>query len=462
MDSVAGHLKSNRKQYLRELKEILRIPSLSVEPKGAKAMQKAADWVCRRLRSAGCQTAEIHETDGHPLVYGESLEAPGAPTLLVYGHYDVQPVEPLDLWDKPPFKPTVVGKRIYARGASDNKGQFLVHINAFEALRAVHDKCPINVKFLIEGEEEIGSPNLTPFIRKNKRKLACDAVVISDNAMFDKNVPSLCYGLRGCAFIEITVKGTKRDLHSGTFGGTVINPANALAQIIASLKDARGRITVTGFYDSVKRGSVTERSAFTALPASSREYRASIGAPELFGEDGYTNLERRWTRPTLDVNGIWSGYTGAGTKTVIPAEAHAKLSMRLVPNQSSKEISYKVSAYLKKLAPKAVKIQVRTIKGAEPWTCSKENFALQAASRALNRAFGTPPVFIRDGGSIPVVASFDRLLKAPIVLMGFGLHDDNLHAPNEKLELNQFHRGMDAAAFLMEELQNKRKKKRTI
>ena len=371
--------------------------------------------------------------------------------MLVYGHYDVQPEDPIDLWDTAPFEPTVRNGRIYARGASDDKGQFLIHVNAFEG-HMQSGGCPINVKFLLEGEEEIGSPNLEPFIKTNKKKLACDAVVISDTAMFAKNQPSICHGLRGLAYLEITVRGTRRDLHSGVYGGSVANPAIVLTQMLASLKDKRGKIKIPGFYDDVRKLSRTERNSIDSLPFSDRKWSKSIGAPELFGEASYSTLERVWARPSLDINGIWGGFTGEGAKTVIPAEASAKISMRLVPDQKSRDIERKVIAHLKAIAPPSVQVKVRNLHGGEPWLTSIEHPALQAAGRALKRGFGRKPVFTREGGSIPVVATFDKMLKVPSVMLGIGLTDDNLHAPNEKLDLDNFYKGIQTAAFLMEEL----------
>jgi len=451
MGSVASYLKSNRGRHLDQLTELLRIPSVSTEPDHAGDVKLAAEWVHERLRSAGCQKVEIHPTARHPIVYGEWLEAPSAPTILVYGHYDVQPVDPVDLWDTPPFEPTIKNKRIYARGASDDKGQFLIHINALEAHLESNGDCPVNLKFLIEGEEEIGSPNLEAFIRSNRRRLACDSVVVSDTAMFAKGIPSICYGLRGLCYLQIGVKGTHRDLHSGVFGGGVVNPAIALTEMLASLKDASGRVSIPGFYDNVKRLTVVERRAFGALPFSDRKFKSSIGAPELYGEKSYSTLERIWARPCLDINGIWGGFSGEGAKTVIPAEAHAKISMRLVPNQTPREIAHKATAYLKRIAPKSVKVSVKNLHGGEAWVAPTDHPALQAAGRALKRGFGKTPVFTREGGSIPVVATFSKVLKVPAVLMGIGLQDDNLHAPNEKLDLDQFYRGIESAAYLMEE-----------
>jgi acetylornithine deacetylase/succinyl-diaminopimelate desuccinylase-like protein len=439
-------------RYLEQLKQILRIPSISTDPNHAAEVRRASEWVENRLRSAGCSKVEVHATARHPIVYGEWMGAPGKPTILIYGHYDVQPVDPIALWVTPPFEPTVRDGRIYARGASDDKGQFLIHVNAFEAHLKTSGSCPVNVKFLIEGEEEIGSPNLEPFVAKNKDKLKCNAVVVSDTAMFAKGLPSICHGLRGLTYLQVDVRGSSRDLHSGTFGGVVINPAFALARMIAALKDDKGKVKIPGFYDRVARLTAAERKAYTKLPHSDAKLRRSIGVTELFGEAGFSSIERLWARPTLEINGIWGGFTGDGAKTVIPAEAHAKISMRLVPNQRPKEIAKIAEAYLKKIAPKSVQVSVSHVHSGEGWLTSTDGFAMKAAARALKRAFGKAPVFVREGGTIPVVASFDRLLRVPAVLVGIGLHDDNLHAPNEKLELENFRKGNEVAVYLMEEL----------
>jgi acetylornithine deacetylase/succinyl-diaminopimelate desuccinylase-like protein len=452
MSSIPKYLQKNRKRHLNELVELLSIPSISTEKERAGDVRRAADWVQRRLKAAGCTRVDVHKTDGHPIVYGEWLGAPGRPTILVYGHYDVQPVDPLELWKTPPFEPTVRGGKIFARGASDDKGQVIVHVNALEAHLANGGTCPVNVKFVIEGEEEIGSDSLEPFIRDHKRLLACDAVVVSDTAMFDKDVPSICYGLRGLTYLEISLRGTDSDLHSGSYGGSVVNPANALVEMLAKLKDARGRVTIPGFYANVKRLTMAERRAFSSLPHSDSKYKKSIGAPDLFGESNYSTLERVWVRPSLDINGIWSGFTGEGAKTVIPAEAHAKVSMRLVPDQTPKEIYRKAAAYIKKLAPKSVKVTVRDLHGGDAWVAPTDHPALKSAGNAMLRAFGRKPVFVREGGSIPIVPSFEHMLKVPVVLMGIGLPDDNLHAPNEKMDLDQFYKGIEASAYLMEEL----------
>ena len=456
MSSITRHLSKQRPRYLDQLMALLRIPSVSTDPGTAGEVRRAARWVQDRLKSAGCGRAEIHQTPRHPIVYGEWLGAPGRPTILVYGHYDVQPVDPIELWTSPPFEPTVRNGKLFARGASDDKGQFIIHVNALEAHLSESGSCPVNVKFLIEGEEEIGSPHLEPFIRSNRRKLQCDTVVISDTAMFAKGVPSICHGLRGLAYLQIDVTGTKRDLHSGVYGGAVINPANALASMLASLRDHNGRIRVPGFYDGVRKLTQDQRRALRALPHSDGRFKRSIGAPELFGEPGYSTLERLWARPTLDVNGIWGGFTGEGAKTVIPATAHAKISMRLVPNQDSAEIAKLVGDHLKKIAPKSVKVVIRNLHGGDAWLAPTDDPSLQAAGRALKRAFGKTPVFTREGGSIPVVSTFEKLLRVPSILMGIGLQDDNLHAPNEKIDLDNFYRGIEAAAYLMEELSDGR------
>ena len=452
MSAAAAFVRESRDRHLNELMDVLRIPSVSTDPARAGDVKRAAAWVKARLDRAGCTKTEIFETKRHPIVYGEWLGAPGAPTILAYGHYDVQPEDPIELWTTPAFEPTVRDGRLYARGACDDKGQFIIHVNALEAYLKTGGTCPVNVRFLIEGEEEIGSPNLEPFIASHKELLACDAVVVSDTAMFDKKTPSIVHGLRGLSYIQVDVRGTARDLHSGTFGGSVINPAFALAHIIAGLKDAKGKVKVPGFYDKVRKLTAAERKAFKKLPHSDTRWRKSIGAKVLFGEPGFTTLERVWARPTLEVNGIWGGFQGDGAKTVIPALAHAKISMRLVPDQKPKEIVAKVTKAIKKLAPDSVDVTVTHIHSGEGWLADTGHGALQAAARAVKKAFGKTPVFTREGGSIPVVATFDRVLKVPSVLMGIGLHDDNLHAPNEKIDLDNFFNGNEAAVYLMAEL----------
>ena len=454
MTPAARYVRDQRDRHVAELKQLLSIPSVSTAPEHKGDVALAAKWVRDRLKAAGCKKVEIHKTQGHPIVYGEWLGAKGAPTVLVYGHYDVQPVDPLELWKTPPFTPTIKDGRIYARGASDDKGQLVIYANALEAHLKTNGGCPVNVKFLIEGEEEIGSESLMPFLKANRKKLACDLVAISDTAMFSKTVPSLCVGLRGLAYLQVDVVGTRRDLHSGTFGGSVINPANALVEMLATLKDSRGKVRVKGFYDRVRRLSKSERAELAALPHNDKRFKSAIGAPELFGEAGYTTLERIGVRPTLDINGIWGGFQGEGAKTVIPAEAHAKISTRLVPDQRPKEIEKLIAKHLKAVAPPSVKVKVTHLHGGDAWEAPTDHPAVEAASRAVHRAFGKRPVFAREGGSIPIVSDFSRVLKAPCVLMGIGLNDDNLHAPNEKMDLANFYRGNEAAVYLFEELGN--------
>ena len=452
MSVAAEFVRAHQSRHLDELKDILRIPSISTDPARAKDVQRAAEWVEARLKRAGCTTSKIYPTSRHPIVYGEWLGAPGKPTILVYGHYDVQPPEPLELWTTPPFEPTLRDGKLYARGACDDKGQFLIHVNAFEAHLKTSGTCPVNVKFLFEGEEEIGSGNLEPFVAANRDLLKCDVVVVSDTAMVDKKTPSITHGLRGLSYCQIDVRGTSRDLHSGSFGGAVINPAFALAHIIAQLKDTKGKVKVPGFYDKVKKLTAKERREMAKLPHSDAKFRKAIEAPALFGEPGFTTVERITARPTLEINGIWGGFQGEGAKTVIPAEAHAKVSMRLVPDQTAAEVFKKFETYVKKIAPKSVQVSVTHLHHGAGWLAPTDHVALQAASRAVKKAFGKTPVFTREGGSIPVVASFDKVLKVPSVLMGIGLHDDNLHAPNEKIDLDNFYKGNEAATFLMEEL----------
>ena len=452
MNAAANYVRENRDRHLEELKQLLVIPSVSTDKSRAGEVKRAAGWVKAHLAKAGCTRTEVFETPLHPIVYGEWLGAPGKPTILFYGHYDVQPEDPVALWTTPAFTPTIRDGRLYARGASDDKGQFIIHVNALEAHLKTSGTCPVNVKFLLEGEEEIGSPNLEPFVAKNTALLKCDAVVVSDSAMFDKKTPSIVRGLRGLSYFQIDVRGTRRDLHSGTFGGTVINPAFALAHIIAQLKDTKGKVKVPGFYDNVRKLTAAERKDIKRLPHTDAKLKKSIGAKALFGEPGYTTLERVWARPTLEVNGIWGGFQGEGAKTVIPAEAHAKISTRLVPNQTPKEIAAKFIRYVKKIAPKEVDVTVSHIHSGEAWLAETDHPALKAASRAVKAAYGKVPVFTREGGSIPVVAAFGRILKVPSVLMGIGLHDDNLHAPDEKIDLDNFYTGNEAAAHLMTEL----------
>jgi acetylornithine deacetylase/succinyl-diaminopimelate desuccinylase-like protein len=404
------------------------------------------------MRRVGLQNVRLFDTPGNPIVYADWLHAPGAPTILFYGHYDVQPVDPVDLWESPPFEATVRDGEIYARGAADDKGQVFMHLKAIEAHLKQTGTLPVNIKLIIEGEEEVGSVNLDNFIRANKAVLGADVVVISDSAMFDRGVPSICYSLRGLVYFQIDLRGTKSDLHSGVFGGAVANPNMVLAQILAQMKDRGGRIKIPGFYDDVIPLSDEERAAWTKLPFSEKKYRKDLGAPKLFGESGYTTLERVWGRPTFEVNGLLGGFTGDGAKTVIPAVSMAKVSMRLVPNQHPDKIAELFDAYVKKVAPKTVDLKVTRMHGGKPWLTGYDNPYVQAAGRAIEQGFGKAPVFCREGGSIPVVSTFQEELGLPSVLFGVGLPDENAHAPNERLDLSNFHNGVVASAILYGEI----------
>jgi len=395
---------------------------------------------------------KLFDTPGNPIVYGDWLGAPGAPTILFYGHYDVQPVDPLDLWESPPFEAAVRDGEIYARGAADDKGQVFMHFKAVEAHLKQNGRLPVNIKFMIEGEEEVGSAHLDDFIRAHKSDLAGDVVVISDTAMFARGVPSICYSLRGLVYFQIDLRGSSTDLHSGVFGGALANPAFVLAQMISQMKDRGGHIKVPGFYDDVKPLEAAEREAWAKLPFNEKQYRKQFGIPKLHGETDYTTLERVWARPTLEVNGLLSGFTGEGAKTVLPAVAMAKISMRLVPNQDPAKIADLFQAFVEKLAPKTVEVKVTRMHGGKPWIASYDNPYIQAAGRAIAKGFGREPIFTREGGSIPVVSTFQEELGVPSVLFGVGLPDENAHAPNEKLDVANFQNGIISSAYLYEEI----------
>jgi len=452
MDKILDFINVNRDHYVDQLKEYLAIPSISALPQHKEDVRRGAEWTADEMRRIGLLNVRVEETPGHPLVYGEWLGAAGAATILFYGHYDVQPVDPVDLWTSPPFEATVRDGEIYARGSADDKGQVFMHFKAVEAHIKQHGGLPVNMKFLIEGEEEVGSANLDAFVNAHRDLLAADVVVISDSPMFDRGIPSICYGLRGLAYYQIDLRGTKSDLHSGSFGGAVANPAMVLVQILAQMKDKSGRIKIAGFYDDVVELTAEERAEFAKLPFNERKYRQELGAPKLFGESGYTTLERIWGRPTFEVNGLLSGFTGDGAKTVIPALAMAKVSMRLVPNQDPKKIGDLFEAYMKKVAPKTVELTLTRMHGGKPWMTAFDNPFVQAAGRAIEKGFGQRPVFNREGGSIPVVATFQEVLGLPCVLFGVGLPDENAHAPDEKLDLGNFHNGIIASALLYQEV----------
>jgi acetylornithine deacetylase/succinyl-diaminopimelate desuccinylase-like protein len=452
MNNVIDFINTNRDSYVEELKQYLAIPSISALPQHAADVRRCAEWTAAEMARIGLQNVRLIETPGHPVVYGDWLGAPGAPTMLFYGHYDVQPVDPLDLWESPPFEATVRDGEIYARGAADDKGQVFMHFKAIEAHLKQNGRLPVNVKIILEGEEEVGSANLDNFIKANKGDLAADVVVISDSPMFDRGIPSICYGLRGLVYFQIDLRGTKTDLHSGSFGGAVANPAMVLAQVLAQMKDRGGRVKIPGFYDDVRELTAEEREQWKRLPFNERHYAKEIGAPRLFGETGYSTPERVWARPTFEVNGMLSGFTGEGAKTVIAAVSMAKVSMRLVPNQQPDKIAELFEAYVKKVTPKTVTLKVTRMHGGKPWMTELDNPFVQAAGRAIEKGFGKSPVFTREGGSIPVVATFQEILGLPSVLFGVGLPDENAHAPNEKLDLGNFHGGIIASAYLYDEL----------
>ncbi len=452
MIPAIDYIHTNRDRYLKELKEFLAIPSISALPAHKADVRRCAEWTGEAMKRAGLENVRLVDTPGHPVVCSDWLHAPGAPTILFYGHYDVQPVDPLELWTSPPFEATIRDNEIYARGAADDKGQVFMHLKAIEAHLANGGKLPLNIKLIIEGEEEVGSANLDNFIRANKAQLAADVVVISDSAMFDRGVPSICYSLRGLVYCQIDLRGTASDLHSGVFGGAVVNPNMALAQILAQMKDRGGRIKIPTFYDDVRELSDAEREAWKKLPFNEKKYRKDLGAPKLFGESGYSTLERVWARPTLEVNGLLGGFTGEGAKTVIPAVSMAKVSMRLVPDQDPDKIAAAFESYVRKVAPKSVEVKVTRLHGAKPWLTAYDSAFVQAAGRAIEQGFGRPPVFCREGGSIPVVSTFQEELNLPSVLFGVGLPDENAHAPNERLDLDNFHNGIVASAILYSEI----------
>jgi acetylornithine deacetylase/succinyl-diaminopimelate desuccinylase-like protein len=448
---ILDFIDQNKSRYEDELKAFLRIPSISTSPEHKGEVRRCAEFVADELRRIGLLNVGIHETAGHPVVYGERLDGgKGAPTVLFYGHYDVQPVDPLNLWTNPPFEPTIKGENIYARGSVDDKGQVWLQLKAIEAHLRTNGAMPVNVKVIIEGEEEIGSPNLDKFLSDHKELLACDTVLVSDTPMFGYDQPSLCYGLRGLCYMQVEVVGPNRDLHSGFFGGAVENPINALAVMISKLKDEKGKILIDGFYDNVVATTEAERKEFAKLPFDRKAFMTDLETDATPGEEGYSELERMWVRPTLDCNGIWGGFQGEGAKTVLPSKAYAKISMRLVPGQTPEEIAKKFEAYLNKIKPAGVKINVIDLHGGMPAMTPIDSRGMTAARKALHEVFGKEPFLTREGGSIPIVNSFSSILGAPTVLMGFGLPDQNAHSPDEKMNLKNFHRGIKCGALFFE------------
>jgi len=453
MDPVTRYLEDHREKFLESLKAVLRIPSVSAQPAHAADMVRCAEHVKNDLLAAGLERAEVVSVgEGHPLVYGEWLGAPGAPTVLLYGHYDVQPPEPLELWHTPPFEPTLRDGKLYARGAVDDKGQVYMHVAAIEALMRTRGRLPVNLKVVIEGEEENGGHSLDDFLHRERARLDADVIVVSDTGMLGPDQPALTIGLRGILYTQIEVTGPTKDLHSGHFGGAVTNPANALAVILAGLKDADGRITVPGFYDRVRAYSPADRAAMASIPFDEAAFIAESDVPAPFGEKGYSTLERISVRPTLDVNGMWSGYIGEGAKTVLPSFAAAKVSMRLVPDQNPDDLFPRFEAHVRSLTPPGVRVRLVPHHGTQPFLTSPDEPMLACARRALARAWAKPPALLREGGSIPVMSTFQRTHGVPAILMGFGLDDDQVHSPNEKFSLSSYYGGMKSAAYLYEEI----------
>jgi acetylornithine deacetylase/succinyl-diaminopimelate desuccinylase-like protein len=455
MQQVQDYIQSNKENFLNELLDLLRIPSVSADPAYAGDVRKTAEFVRDSLVNAGADGARLFETKGHPIVYAEKMIDPALPTVLVYGHYDVQPPDPLELWDSPPFEPVIKETKlhpqgaIFARGSCDDKGQMYMHVKAFEAMNKTGN-LPCNVKFMIEGEEEVGSDNLGVFCKENKEMLSCDVILISDTSVIANDVPSLTVGLRGLSYVEVEVTGPNKDLHSGVYGGAVGNPINVLCEMIASLKDENKHITIPGFYDDVQVVSEEERKAMNKAPFSLEQYKADLNVDATEGEKGYTVLEQTSIRPTLDVNGIWGGYIGEGAKTVLPSKAYAKISMRLVPNQSSDKITQLFSDHFKSIAPPSVKVEVRPHHGGEAAVTPTDTPEYQAAAKAMEKTYGKKPIPVRGGGSIPIVALFEDVLEVKTVLMGFGLDSDDIHSPNEHYGLFNYYKGIETIPYFYE------------
>ncbi len=446
------YIERHRDAHLNELLEFLRIPSVSTKSEHKPDIERAARWVADKLRAAGVDSVEIVPTKMHPLVYGEAMHAPGKPTVLFYGHYDVQPPEPLELWTSPAFEPTVRDGNLYARGTADDKGQVHIHLKALESLQKAAGGLPINVKVVIEGEEEVGSESLWGFVMQHQQRLKADALVVSDTAMIARGVPSITYGLRGLNYYQIEITGPAQDLHSGVFGGAVPNPLNILCELFAKLHDKNFRVAIPAFYKDVAPLSRAERRALNSLPWDEKDFRKTVGAAGLCGEKGYSIIEQLWCRPTLDLNGMWGGYTGEGSKTVIPSVAHAKFSTRLVPNQKPEKISRMVEKHIRRLLPKTVKCKFELLSTGKPWVAPYKHPIFRAAQHALEKGFGKKAVFIREGGSIPFVTQMHDTFEVPCVLMGFGLPDENAHAPDEHIALENYFGGIKSVAHFYQAL----------
>lgn len=448
MEQIVKYIRENERRYIDEMVALLKIESVSSDSGKKGEVRRCAEVLVKKLRDSGFENAKICETGGHPAVYADWLHAKGKPTILVYGHYDVQPVDPIDKWTTPPFQPTIKGNSVYARGSSDDKGQLLTHFFAIEAFLKNGGKIPCNVKIFMEGEEEGGTGSTDKFVENNKDLLACDAVAISDTAWHEEKVPSICYALRGLAYFEVRVKGPGRDLHSGVYGGKIQNPLNAMAKIIAKIQDEEGVIKIPGFYDDVVKLTEAEKKEFASLGNPDPEMIKDLGIPKTWGEKGFTTLERNWARPSFDVHGIWGGFTGEGSKTVITTEGGFKFSTRLVANQDPKKIEKLVDKYIKEICPPGVTSDVRMLHGAYPVMVPIDNFFIKSAVAAFEKSFGKRPVLVREGASIPITATFLKVLKAPSILMGFGLPDDNIHSPNEKFNLDNYQKGILANAYM--------------
>ena len=451
--SAVIYAKENQQRFLGELKDLLRIPSVSTLPQHKDDVQRAAAFIANQMRAIGLENVEVIPTQGHPLVYADWLHASGKPTVLCYGHYDVQPPDPLDEWKSPPFEPTERNQNLYARGAVDDKGQMYMHLKAIEALIRSTGKLPLNVRLIVEGEEEVGGESIAKFVRDHSDRLKADFALVSDTEMFAPDLPTLCVGLRGMVYTELEIAGAMTDLHSGMYGGAAPNPFEALARIISKLKDENGKVLIPGFYDRVEKPSGDELKAWKSLPFDEEHYRKTeVGSKELTGEPGYSVLERTWARPTLEIHGMPGGFIGAGAKTVIPAKASAKISMRLVPDQQPDEIFKLYSTFVNSLKPKGVELKIKQYSVADPIVIGTDNRYVKASTEAMKEVFGKDTVYIRSGGSIPIVADFEKYLKIPSVMMGFGLPDDNLHAPNEKFHIPNFYRGIESIIRFFEKL----------
>jgi acetylornithine deacetylase/succinyl-diaminopimelate desuccinylase-like protein len=454
MEAWKQYQEANKDRFLEELLDLLRIPSVSARSEHKADMIRCAEAVEAHLKKAGADVTKIYTTPGHPIVYGEKNVDPSKPTVLVYGHYDVQPPDPLELWHSGPFEPVIKDGKIYARGACDDKGQFFMHIKALEVMNN-GGSLPCNIKFLIEGEEEVGSPNLATFVQQNKALLKADVILISDTSMLSMDTPSIDVGVRGLSYIEVEVTGPNRDLHSGVYGGAVANPITMLAKMIASCHDENNHITIPGFYDDVVEATPEERAKMAKAPFNETAYKKDLGVSELWGEKGYATNERTGIRPTLELNGIWGGYTGEGAKTVLPSKAYAKISARLVPNQSSAKITEKLLNYFQSIAPAGVTVKASEHHGGEPYMTPIDSKEYQAASKAIQTTFGKEPIPVRGGGSIPICALFEKELGLKIVFMGFGLDSDNLHSPNEKYDLFNFYKGIETIPYFHQYYANK-------